>query len=84
MGFIYIHGWPTLASQDSWQQKASLPSPIFWAQFQVGLLDQAGKGKQQFQVMKIYLGGGWGWHKQYTQQYLSEVSLHEKSSKQPH
>lgn len=58
MRFIYIHGWLTLASQDSWQQKDSLPSPIFWAQFQVGLLDWAGKGKQQFQVMKIYLEGG--------------------------
>lgn len=46
MGFIYIHLWLTLASQDSWKQKASVPSPIFWAQFQVGLLDWAGKGKQ--------------------------------------
>ena len=52
-GFIYIHEWLTLESQDSWQQKASLPSPIFWAQFHIGLLDWAGEGKQQFQVMKI-------------------------------
>lgn len=62
MGFIYIYVWLTpVVSQDSWQQKASIPSPIFWAQFPPDLLDQQGKGKQHFQVMKIFLWGGEVW-----------------------
>lgn len=52
IGFIYIHLWLTLASQDSWQQKASVPSPIFWAQLQVGLLDWAGTGKQHENLLE--------------------------------
>lgn len=91
MGFIYIYGWLTLARQDSWQQKASLPSPIFWAQLQPDLLNQGGRGKQQLQVMKIFLGGGevwmsecvWGvWcvcHERYIQLYSRQVFLHKKA-----
>lgn len=73
MGFIYILGWLTLASKDSWQLKTSLPSPFYlWAQFQVGLLDWADKGKQQFPVTKKYWGDT---HKQHTQLHSLEWSL---------
>lgn len=91
MGFIYICVWLTLvASQDSWQQKASLPSPIFWAQFPADLLDQEGKGKQQFQVMKIFLGGGEVWMSDcvgsvmwmswytYTYNYIQYIQLYSR------
>lgn len=59
MGFIYIHGWLTLASQDSWQQKASLPSPHILGTISTWLAGPGRQGKAAVPSHENFLVGRW-------------------------